>query len=261
MTKQDFIRHFREFTNDLQLKICQNNEWKIKGFIDIDKNIFTLSNDTKIISKILEIHIFPYILEFAKKHNFKLILPTYQNYYPDLSFVLKSDSRIKFAVDLKTTYRNEINPKLCNGFTLGSHGEYFRNRDSNKNIQFPYKQYLGHFCLGVIYDRNLVNEFVKYKIKDLDKIKSVIQNLTLFFVEKYKIASDSSGSGNTANIGSIKNIDDIINERGIFASLGEEVFDDYWINYGQIYITTTMGKTKPITKLKEYLAYRGKNNE
>ena len=77
----------------------------------------------------------------------------------------------------------------------------------------------------------------------------MIQNFTLFFAEKYKIASDSSGSGNTANIGSIKNIDDIINERGIFAKLGETIFDDYWINYGQINITDSKGNIKKITKL------------
>ena len=61
MTKQDFIGKFREFLKSLQGKICQNDEWKIKGFIDSDKNIFSLSNDTKVISKILEIHIFPYM--------------------------------------------------------------------------------------------------------------------------------------------------------------------------------------------------------
>lgn len=258
MNKHLFKAKFREFLASLQGKICENNEWKIKGFIDNDKNIFSLSNDTKVISKILEIHIFPYILDFARQYDFEVILPMHQNYYPDLSFVLESDSAIKFAVDLKTTYRNEKNPKFCNGFTLGSHGEYFKNRESSKNIQFPYKQYLGHFCLGVIYDRVLTNELQKHTLNGLDKIQSVIKNFTLFFVEKYKIASDSSGSGNTANIGSIKNIDDIINEWGIFAKLGEEVFDDYWINYGQINIRDSNGNVRKITKLKDYLTYRGK---
>ncbi|TLD87234.1 type II restriction endonuclease [Helicobacter sp. MIT 05-5294] len=259
MDKQNFIENFRAFLGILQGNICQNNtEWKVKGFIDSEKNIFSLSNDTKVISKILEIHIFPYILEFANANAFDIVLPNHQNYYPDLSFVLKQDSKIKFAVDLKTTYRNENNPTLCNGFTLGSHGEYFRNRESNKNIQFPYKDYLGHFCLGIIYDRVLVNELRQYTLNDLDKIQSVITNLTLFFAEKYKIASDVSGSGNTANIGSIKNIDAIINEKGIFAELGEEIFNDYWINYGQINITDSHGNIKKITKLEEYLKYRGK---
>lgn len=177
MNKHLFKAKFREFLASLQGKICENNEWKIKGFIDNDKNIFSLSNDTKVISKILEIHIFPYILDFARQYDFEVILPTHQNYYPDLSFVLESDSAIKFAVDLKTTYRNEKNPKLCNGFTLGSHGEYFKNRESSKNIQFPYKQYLGHFCLGVIYDRVLTNELQKHTLNDLDMDKSTLEIL------------------------------------------------------------------------------------
>ncbi|BCD69578.1 hypothetical protein HSHS1_02440 [Helicobacter suis HS1] len=89
---------------------------------------------------------FPYILEFAKNCGFEVILPSHQNYYPDLSFVSKINPEIKYAIDLKTTYRNEKNPNFCNGFTLGSHGEYFRNRESCKNIQFPYKSHSGHFC-------------------------------------------------------------------------------------------------------------------
>ncbi len=258
MDKQTFKENFRIFLNTLKDRICEKDEWKIKGFIDSDKTIFSISNDTKIISKILEIHIFPFIQDFAIQYNFDIVLPNHQNYYPDLSFISKIDSHIKFAVDLKTTYRIENNPTLCNGFTLGSHGEYFKNRESNKNIQFPYKEYLGHFCLGIIYDRVIMNELQRYTLQDLKTIQSVIKNLDLFFVEKYKIASDSSGSGNTANIGSIKNINDILNEKGIFAGLGEEIFDDYWINYGQISIADVKGNIKKITKLKEYLAYRGK---
>lgn len=258
MNKQEFKEKFRGFLSDLNHKLCKDSEWKIKGFIDNDKTIFSLSNDTKLISKILEIHIFPFIVDFAQQNHFDIILPTHQNYYPDFSFVSQRDSRIKFAVDLKTTYRDRAKPDLCNGFTLGSHKGYFRNRESNKNIQFPYKEYLGHFCLGVIYDRVIVDELQKYALDDLQTIQSVIKNLVLFFVEKYKIASDTRGSWNTANIGSIKNINDIINENGMFAKLGEEIFDDYWINYGQINITDSKGNVKQITKLAQYLEYRGR---
>jgi len=35
------------------------------------------------------------------------------------------------------------------------------------------------------------------------------------------------GSGNTANIGSIKRLSDILAENGVFAKAGEDVFDDY----------------------------------
>jgi len=80
----------------------------------------------------------------------------------------------------------------------------------------------------------------------------------LFFVrEKWEIASDSSGSGNTANIGSITYIEDILNGNGVFKNLGEQWFDEYWMNYRKIRIPTKDGKTKLLSKLTEYLEYRG----
>ena len=79
---------------------------------------------------------FPYFLEFAETIGYKIELADYQNWYSDLTFVSKQNPDLKFAVDLKTTYRCEDNSEFCNGFTLGSHGEYFINRKSKKNIQY-----------------------------------------------------------------------------------------------------------------------------
>ncbi len=148
---------------------------------------------------------------------------------PDLSFVSRENPAIKFAVDLKTTYRLEDNVAFCNGFTLGSHGEYFSNRNSNKNIQFPYNQYLAHYSLGVLYSRKVLNELEEakvYTIRQLQEIPSVISDFEFFAQEKWKIASDKSGSGNTANIGSINYITDILQGNGVFANLGETWFDE-----------------------------------
>jgi hypothetical protein len=237
-----------------------NGQWSIKGFIDIYKNIYTISSDTKIVSKILEIHLFPKILEFAEQYDYKIVLADHQNYYPDISFIGKTNDKIKFAVDFKTTYRNIDNKELCNGFTLGSHGEYFINRASRKNIQFPYEEYLGHFCFGIIYDRvesEKIEETVSYKIERLKSIPSVVKNFDFFIAEKWKIASDKSGSGNTANIGSINNIEDIKNEKGMFSKLGEEWFDDYWKNYNKIVKPGSKGEK--IRNLYDFVAYRKGN--
>ena len=45
-------------------------------------------------------------------------------------------------------------------------------------------------------------------------------------LEFVDIASDSQGSGNTANIGSIVRIEDILSGNGVFKNLGEEWFDE-----------------------------------
>lgn len=238
----------------------EDGQWTVKGFIDAFRNIYTISADTKIVSKILEIHIFPELLKFAEEEGYELCLADHQNYYPDISFVALDDPTIKFAVDLKTTYRLPNKSGYCNGFTLGSHGAYFIDRTSKKNIQFPYSEYTAHYCLGVIYDRALktdLDETRVYDVGDLDSIVSVISNLQFFLSEKWKIASDKSGSGNTANIGSINHIDEIVEGRGLFSRLGEKWFDDYWMNYNKIALPTADGGTKKITDLETFLRYRG----
>jgi Restriction endonuclease EcoRV len=284
MHKKKYIAEFEKslegFVNELQKYVStETGEWTIKGFIDVYKNIYTISSDTKIVSKILEIHIFPEILRFAENSGYKIILAEHQNWYPDLTFAHKENDAIKFALDLKTTFRR--NNKSA-GFTLGSHGAYFKERDKDKNIQFPYNQYSGHYCLGIIYTRADFDELAETevfqvneledeygngndpigerevtKVENLKSITSVIKDFDFFAAPKWKIASDSQGSGNTANIGSIKDIDDLKKGNGVFSKLGEDWFDEYWMNYG----TATMikeGESVKVTSIWDFLEFKGR---
>jgi hypothetical protein len=274
--KDAFKTDLRQFADKLRKHISTDTgDWAVKGFIDIYKNIYTISSDTKIVSKILEIHLFPQILQFADSIGYHIVLAEKQNYYPDLSFVHKDNDKIKFAVDIKTTFRRNDSSV---GFTLGSHGAYFIHRDKAKNIQFPYNQYSGHFVLGVIYTRvdfsdetdgkiYRVDELKEgsekltkkvgarqvTKVKNLKSIASVIRDFDFFVAEKWKIASDFQGSHNTANIGCAIDLEDLKNENGAFSKLGEGWFDEYWQNYGHI-----TRKGKKITNLKDYLDFKGK---
>lgn len=257
--KQEFLSELKKFAGTLAEQIANDDEWTVRGFIDIFKNVYTISNDTKIVSKVLELHLFPHFVAFAKRTGYVIELATCQNWYPDMTFISKENPKIKFAVDLKTTYRDEEYPGFCNGFTLGSHGEYFTDRTSTKNIQYPYDEYSGHFCLGIIYSRNDLDkqeELKKYSINEVDKIPAVIKNFLFFAEEKWKIASDKGGSGNTANIGSIQKISDILEGNGVFAKAGEEIFDDYWSNFGKIEILGKNKKRKKLSSFEEYLKYR-----
>lgn len=100
-----------EFFRTLQAEVATFNsvvssprgDWIVKGFIDIAKNIYTISVDTKVISKIMELLLFPELARFAKKYGLKIVLSEQQNFYPDISFVDKDGHR--FALDLKSTYR------------------------------------------------------------------------------------------------------------------------------------------------------------
>ncbi|NPB03125.1 MAG: restriction endonuclease [Thermotogae bacterium] len=267
--KDRFLRQLQLFTKDLRNYIStHDNQWAIKGFIDIFKNIYTLTSDTKIISKVIEIHLFPKFVEFSKKYGYKIVVTDKQNWYPDITFISIKDERIKFALDLKTTYITKYKdgkPYECNGFTLGSHGTYFVNRRSTKNIQFPYSEYLGHYVLGIIYERNdikKIDETKRYNVSELESIPSVAKNFIFFAHEKWRIASDKSGSGNTANIGSVKKIKELLEGKGVFWQYfgedGEKWFDEYWMNYGKIIMRDSeTGQIKKITSLSEFLKFKG----
>lgn len=263
--KQEFKKLLKELAETLSSHVAtSDSQWTVKGFIDVFRNVYTISADTKIVSKILEIHLFPKLLDFAQRHSYRIVLADHQNYYPDISFVSEEDNTVKFAVDFKTTYRLPNKPGFCNGFTLGSHGSYFVNRDTRKNIQFPYNAYLGHFCLGIIYSRTdsvNIDETKVVPVEQLQSITSVIEDMQFFACEKWEIASDSQGSGNTANIGSIVRMEDILKGNGVFKNLGEEWFDQYWMNYGKITIKTGTGAQKKITKLDEFLRFKGADPE
>ena len=131
-----------EFVASLsEVVATEDGSWTIKGFIDAYKNIYTISADTKIISKILEIHLFPQIMEFAQRFGYKVVLADKQNWYPDLTFVCEENESIKFAVDIKTTFRR--NGKTA-GFTLGSHGSYFKERNKMIDPKNP-SEYITEF--------------------------------------------------------------------------------------------------------------------
>lgn len=235
----------------------EKGDWIVKGFIDIYKNIYTITIDTKVVSKVMEILLIPAFHRFAEKNGLILELPPQQNFYPDLTFISKKTG-LKFAVDIKSTFKD--NGNKIKSMTLGAFTGYFRNRTSNKNTLYPYGEYSGHFVLGVIYsqiDKN-PDERTLYKLEELDTIQSVIKDFQFFVQPKYKIASASPGSGNTKNIGSTNIISKLIKGEGVFATLGEDVYDDYWMYF----LTKDMAKAleipRPYTNLKSYLEYKQK---
>ena len=256
MTREQFLKKLQAHAATFEKAVATNEgEWIIKGFIDVYRRIYTISVDTKIVSKVLELLLFPMFVEFAKKHGLKIELCPQQNFYPDLTFTHEATGR-KFAVDIKSTYRTSDTE--VNGMTLGAFTGYFRKRDSNKNTLFPYNQYAGHFVLGVIYSKcdDAADERKQFTLDDLPKIPSVIKNFQFFAQPKYRIASWRPGSGNTKNIGSVTKIEQLVNGTGPFTALGEEVYDDYWMFYLTRDMAQALSLERPYTDLKSYLEYK-----
>ncbi len=182
----------------------------------MSQNIYTISSDTKIVSKILEIHLFPRILQFAQDNGYSIVLAEHQNWYPDLSFVKQSNRAINEVIHVKEL-------------------------DSEKSREPSHR----------------------YRVTSVDHLRSiasVVKDLQFFVCEKWRLASDKQGSGNTANIGSITYVDDILAGNGVFAKLGEEWFDEYWMNNG-ISTMIKKGKATPIRSIEDFLDFKGKGND
>lgn len=315
----NFEKKFNEFIPTLTkaLSIPNSSDWTVKGFIDYHKNIYSISTDTKVVSKIIELMIFPKFLEFAKRNNLELKLSPHQNYYPDITFIDKETYK-KYAVDLKSSYK--ITPDTINGLTLGAFTGYFRNRNSTKNILYPYESYEKHYVFGIIYsrtdmvsienylkskglslgviqrkllisyinetidekwelfqkscqkklyltevDRKIINNFLidetkQYSLENFQEITSVVKDFQFFLQEKWKIGTTRPGSGNTKNIGSETNIENLITGNGVFArefgKEGEKVFDNYFKNYQTKDMAKKDGQDEPnYTNLNSYLEW------
>lgn len=256
MTPQQFHEHIQAQATSFAAAIAtKEGDWIVKGFIDIHCNIYSISIDTKIVSKVLELLLFPMFKEFADKYDLEMELSPQQNFYPDLTFRHRQTGNL-FAVDVKSTYRKTETE--VNGMTLGAFTGYFRNRKSRKNTVYPYGEYKGHFVLGVIYTKcdDVADERRKFTIKELSTIPSVIRDFVFFAHPKYRIATGLPGSGNTKNIGSVAQIESLISGKGPFSELGEEVYDDYWMFYQTNDMAKKLDTIRPYTNIKSYLEYK-----
>ena len=229
----DCLNRVRNWLDDdfLRKVLCdEDGNWSARGIVDTNKQIFPMTLDTKVVSKIFESQISGPLADLLEGDAI-LIEADYQNQYPDFSIHIPNNDDTLIALDVKSTYRKGTG--RVNGMTLGAYSRtsYFRNRDGKKNIKFPYNTYCAHLVLGLVYSRGEVNEepIIFQSMDDISNIPTPVKDLKFFIQPKWAIASRRAGSGNTTNIGSTNNELDLFQGRGAFAN--EEEFDEYWMNY------------------------------
>ncbi|MDD5134085.1 MAG: type II restriction endonuclease [Phycisphaerae bacterium] len=82
--RENFLEHIKLFDSAVS---TDNGDWIVKGFIDIAKNIYTISVDTKVVSKIMELLLLPQICRIAEEMGCKMVLCKEQNFYPDMALI------------------------------------------------------------------------------------------------------------------------------------------------------------------------------
>ena len=86
VSSDPFQQTLMNYFNELRTRVStETGEWTVKGFIDIYQRIYTISLDTKVLSKVLELLMFPVLARFAEEHNYAIHLARQQNQYPDMS--------------------------------------------------------------------------------------------------------------------------------------------------------------------------------
>ncbi len=207
------------------------NGYSLCGVVDRRGRVHPLGTDTKVLSALFEIVARQAVAAYAQFAGLILKEPEKQNHYPDFTLMKDEADQEKIALDVKTTYRRDtVSPY---GFTLGSYTSYIRPETARKNIVYPYGDYKEHWVIGFVYLRveNRRNPgSAVYSFDELQDIPAPFSDVEVFMQEKWRIAGDRPGSGNTTNIGSIRGTtDDFRSGKGLFAS--EEEYLTYWQGY------------------------------
>ncbi len=235
----------------------QTTKYTVCGAISFEGVVYPLGSDTKVLSSVFELFTRPIVASIANDYGFELVEPLAQNHYPDFTLMKGRDDRKKIAIDVKTTYID--NPGDTFSYTLGGYTSFMRPGNESKNIVFPFGDYSEHWVIGYVYERVAAKKSgtqKTYSIRELDDVPLPYKNVRVFVQEKWKIASDHAGSGNTTNIGSITaHIDGFQQGLGRFSS--ESEFLHYWRNYCRTDAERT-GKFRNIAEYKEWLKSNGK---
>lgn len=210
-----------------------SDAYGVCGIVDQSGCVYPLGADTKVLSTIFELVSRPAVYATAEALGYECVEPTVQNHYPDFTFHKGIGNGGMVAIDVKTTYRRQEGDRF--GYTLGGYTSFIRPGNERKNIVFPFDQYSEHWVIGFVYNRigtKKAQAEHRYSVDQLADIPLPFSKVEVFVQEKWRIASDRAGSGNTTNIGSIYGtIDEFRQGKGPFVS--EDEFLEYWRSYGR----------------------------
>lgn len=227
------------------------DNYAVCGIVDKAGSVYPLGADTKVLSTIFELVSRPAVYNTAAATGYECVEPTVQNHYPDFTFHKGLGAKGKIAIDVKTTYRRNRKDKF--GYTLGGYTSFIRPGNETKNIVFPFSEYSEHWVIGFVYNRigtKKAQAKHSFKLDQISEIPLPFEDVEVFVQEKWRIASDRAGSGNTTNIGSISGtIEDFRAGKGPFKS--EEEFLDYWQTYAR-----TKAERTDFSNLSEYRLFK-----
>jgi len=201
-------------------KLFSNFEWNLKGIIDANNRVYPIPKIPQVITGIFEFLGMRKVVELASKYKCEAI-ESGSREYPDLTLRGGKLGTRFIAVEIKTARKTGTN--TCSRMSLGSCAGYFLQPQIKMyGCKFPYGVFTEHLIVGFIYTWN----------KRLDSLH-MVSDVEIIIQQKWKIASKSTATGDTAAIGAVTNVTGLKNGRGEFTS--SEEFEKYWREKGRNY--------------------------
>jgi len=209
--KRDLEQLFRDF------------KWKIKGIVDENGKICPIPKIPQVVTGIFEWLGKEKIFELVKRKYQCKIIEGGSREYPDITLLGGKLGHRMIAVEIKTARRKPEKRARTSRMSLGSCAGYFLQPNKKMaGCKFPYGSFSEHWVVGCIYDWD----------ENADSL-GMVSNIEVVVHPKWKIASRSTATGDTAAIGSIIDINDLKAGKGEFES--EREFEDYWRDRGRRY--------------------------
>ncbi|MDI6704112.1 MAG: type II restriction endonuclease [bacterium] len=204
--------------SDLKM-LFSDFKWRIKGMLDEDGNIYPIPTIPQVITGIFQEITKHKVKKFMKEKYGCEIVQGGPREYPEITLMGGEFGDRKIAIEMKTT--RMVSENRISGFTIGSFAGYFLHPEKKMpGCKFPYGEFDEHWIIGFIYTWN----------SEVDTLH-MVSDVEVVVQPKWKIASESTGTGTTFAIGSIKDIDKLRKGEGVFKS--KEDFENYWRERGK----------------------------
>lgn len=205
--------------SDLE-EIFRDFRWTVKGF-ENESGVHHIPKIPQVISGFFE--------SLAKEKTIPFVIGKYNcevieggsREYPDLILQGGKLGEGKIAIEFKTARRKR--PNESSRMSLGSCAGYFLYpSEKRRGCRFPYGEFSEHWVVGFIYTWN----------PEADS-SQMVSDIEIIVHPKWRIASRSTATGDTAAIGSVTNIANLKAGEGEFKS--EDEFEEYWRERGRRY--------------------------
>ena len=204
-------------------RVFADFDWKIKGIVDADGRLYPIPKIPQVVTGIFEALGKKRVEKLAKRKYRCKIIEGGSREYPDLILLGGRLGKRVIALEIKTSRRNKKRTDRCSRMSLGSCAGYFLYPNKKRaGCRFPYGTFSEHWVVGCIYTWN----------EEADSL-NMVSDIEVIVQPKWKIASKSTATGDTAAIGSTININDMKVGKGDFGS--EEEFEKYWREVGSSY--------------------------